>query len=545
MTDFLHNYPLVLLFVVISFGYFIGNIKIKGNGLGVAAVLFTGLAFGAMDSRFEIPNIVFQLGLSVFVYSVGLTSGPVFFQAYKENGLKDFIFAMAMLLFTGLMACGLWFMFDFSAATITGVYTGSTTNTAALAGVLEYLKSSGVEESTFSTLEKESVVGYTFSYPMGVLGGIMAIVLMEKVLKIDYEKELESLKTKFPLSNKLTSRSIKVTNPEMEGKNIRDMKMEHAFNVSFGRVFQKNKLNLVTWNTELEVGDGLIAVGEAEELDRLQNLLGERTTSPVVTDRTKYDSRRIFVSNPEVTGVTIASLNLDEKYDAIITRIRRGDVEMLATPDTVLELGDRIRFIARREDLESLSKLFGDSYQQVSRVNLFSFGLGIGLGLILGSIPLPLGGGAEFKLGFAGGPLLVGLILGATRRTGSIVWTMPYGSAITLQQIGLMLLLAAIGIGSGFAFRESLGFDKIWVFLAGTIMSLLTAIVIFLVGYKIRKMPFSLLTGMVANQPAILDFAMERTGNRVPMFGFSQIFPIALIMKIVIAQILFIVLNTP
>ncbi len=543
MLQFLETYPLVLLFVVISFGYFIGNIKIKGNGLGVAAVLFTGLAFGAMDPRFKIPDIIFQLGLSVFVYSVGLSSGPVFFKAYKKNGLKDFIFAMAMLIFTGIMACGLWYIFGFSAATITGVYTGSTTNTAALAGVLEYLKGSNLAETAYASLEKEAIVGYTFSYPMGVLGGIIAIVLMEKLLKIDYAQELSELKSKFPLSDKLTSRSIKISNSKVFGENIRDLKMKHSFNVTFGRVFHGDKMKLVTWNTELEEGDGLIAVGESEELDRLQNLLGQRAESPVISDKAKYDSRRIFVSNPKVTGVTIAALNLDEKYDAIITRIRRGDVEMIATPETVLELGDRIRFVARREDLEGLSGFFGDSYQQVSRVNLFSFGLGIGLGLVLGSIPIPLGGGAVFKLGFAGGPLLVGLILGATRRTGGIVWTMPYGSAITLQQIGLMLLLAAIGIGSGFSFRESLGFDKIWVFLAGTIMSLLTAVVIFLVGYKVRKMPFSLLTGMVANQPAILDFAMERTGNRIPMFGFSQIFPIALIMKIVIAQVLFIVLN--
>jgi len=485
MLDFLESHPLVLLFVVISFGYFIGNIKIKGNGLGVAAVLFTGLAFGALDSRFEIPDIVFQLGLSVFVYSVGLSSGPVFFKAYKENGLKDFIFAMTMLIFTGLIACGLWYMFGFSASTITGVYTGSTTNTAALAGLIEYLKQSNISEAAFSTLEKEAIIGYTFSYPMGVLGGIIAIVLMEKILKIDYAKELESLKSKFPLSDKLTSRSLKVTNPQVFGENIRDLKNKYGFNVSFGRAFQGKRMHLVTWNTVLEEGDGLIAVGESAELDKLQ------------------------------------------------------------TPDTVLELGDRIRFIARREDLAKLSAFFGDSYQQVSRVNLFSFGLGIGLGLIIGSIPIPLGSGAVFKLGFAGGPLLVGLVLGATRRTGKIVWTMPFGSAITLQQIGLMLLLASIGISSGFAFRESLGFDKIWVFLAGTIMSLLTAVVIFLVGYKIRKMPFSLLTGMVANQPAILDFAMERTGNRIPMFGFSQIFPIALIMKIVIAQVLYIFLSTP
>ena len=541
MKDYLVEYPLLLLFMVVSLGYLLGNIKIKGNGLGVAAVLFTGLAFGAIDPRFSIPPIVFQLGLSIFVYSVGLSSGPVFFKAYKENGARDFLFAMSMLFLTGLTAAFFWWLLDFSAATITGVYSGSTTNTAALAGVIEFINQSGV--SNAQGLEKEAVIGYTFSYPMGVLGGIFAIIVMEKLLKVDYQKELESLKDKFPLADKLTSATIRITNSEISGLNIRDLKQSYQLNVSFGRVFQGENMSLVTWSTKLQLGDGLIAVGEKKELDRLTEILGEPTISPTLSDSTKYDLRRIFVSNPEVTGLTIASLNLDEKFDAIITRIRRGDVEMVATRETVLELGDRIRFIARREDLESLSKLFGDSYQQSSKVNLFSFGLGIGLGLLIGSISIPLGSYGEFKLGYAGGPLIAGLILGALRRTGKIVWTMSYGSTITFQQMGLILLLASIGIGSGAAFIESMGMDKVWVFLAGTGVSLFTALATLFVGFKIMKMPFSLLIGMVANQPAILDFAMERTGNRIPMFGFSQIFPIALIMKIVIAQILFVVLS--
>jgi len=542
MLDYLADYPLLLLFVVVSLGYFLGNFKIKGSGLGVAAVLFTGLFFGSLDPRFQIPPIIFQLGLSIFVYSVGLSSGPVFFKAYKENGIRDFIFAISMLLFTGLMATFFWWIFDFSAASITGIYTGSTTNTAALAGVIEYINQ-GNEVAQAAALEKEMVIGYTFSYPMGVLGGIIAIVLMEKILKVDYSAELEALKGKYPLSDKLTSQTIKVESKEVFGLTIRDIKQDHKFNVAFGRIVRGDSMELVTWNTTLNEGDNLIAVGDKPELERLTTFLGSRVRLEKLNDKTKYDSRRIFVSNARMTGVSISSLNLDEKFDAIITRIRRGDVEMIATPGTVLELGDRIRFIARREDLKKLSALFGDSYQQSSKINLFSFGLGIGLGLLLGSVQIPLGPLGEFQLGYAGGPLIVGLILGALRRTGNIVWTMSYGSTITLQQMGLILLLASIGIGSGTAFADSLGWDKLWLFLVGTAISLLTAISILVVGYKIRKMPFSLLTGMVANQPAILDFAMDRTGNRIPLFGFSQMFPIALIMKIVIAQIMFIVLS--
>ncbi|NNL91224.1 MAG: hypothetical protein HKO66_03215, partial [Saprospiraceae bacterium] len=251
----------------------------------------------------------------------------------------------------------------------------------------------------------------------------------------------------------------------------------------------------------------------------------------------------IFVSNYNVVGKSIASLNINEKYHAVISRIRRGDTDMLATGDTILELGDRLRFIARRKDLKALSKFFGDSYKVSSKVNLFSFGLGIGLGLLLGTIDIPLGNQSSFQLGYAGGPLIVGLILGALRRTGPIVWTMPYSANITLQQIGLILLLAGIGVESGNTFISSLSNDAVWIFLASIIISMLTAIMIIVVGYKLIKLPFSLLIGIVSNQPAILDFATNRSKNSLPVVGYTMVFPIALIMKIVIAQIMFIFLS--
>jgi putative transport protein len=236
-------------------------------------------------------------------------------------------------------------------------------------------------------------------------------------------------------------------------------------------------------------------------------------------------------------------LNLDEKYNAVITRIRRGDVEMLAKGDTVLELGDRIRFMARRKDLKELSELFGDSYHQSSKINLFSFGIGMGLGLILGNITFDLGASFSFKLGYAGGPLIIGLILGGIRRTGKVLWTLPYGANVTLQQIGLILLLAALGVRSGSALVQSLSIDALWIVLASGIISVSTALTILFLGYKILKRPFGLLMGMVANQPAILDFGIEQANNRLPMYGFTLMFPIALILKILIAQILFIVLT--
>lgn len=542
MISALADNAILLLFIVASLGYLIGTIKIKGSSLGVAAVLFTGLAFGALDERLKIPEIVFILGLVIFVYSIGLSSGPAFFKSYKKNGIRDFIFIMSMLILSGLIAAALFTIFGFSSSLITGIYCGSTTNTPALAGVVDYI-TSNFHEGQNSQMTNEAVIGYSLSYPMGVLGSMLAIVLMEKVLRIDYGKEMKALRKEYPVESELSSNTVLVTNHKLHGRTLRDINSHFGWEVVFGRIIKNEVVSLANWDTILEVGDILMLVGNADEIAITVKDIGEETTSHLEYDRTQYDVRRIFVSNNQIIGKTLASLQLEKKYNAIITRIRRGDVDMLADGDTMLELGDRLRFIARRQDLSALSNFFGDSYRASSKVNLFSFGLGIGLGLILGSIEFSFGSWFTLKLGYAGGPLIVGLILGAMRRTGPVVWTLPYSSNVTLQQIGLILLLAGIGVNSGSSFISSLSLDSIWIIFAGITITMLTGISILFIGYKIVRLPFSLLLGMVANQPAILDFSLSKANNKIPEYGYTMMFPIASIMKIIIAQILFVVLT--
>jgi len=541
MNNLLSENSLLLLFLVASVGYLLGNIRIKGVSLGVAAVLFTGLVFGASNPDFKIPSIITNLGLVLFVYSIGLSSGPAFFASYKKNGIRDFLFLVIMLMFSGLIAAAMFFIFDLSAATITGAYAGSTTNTPALAGVIDYINNTyGAAGSEYNS---DAVIGYSFSYPMGVMGSIFVILLMEKLLKIDYKKEELSLRKEYPVGGFLSSATIEVTNPEIVNIQIRDLFKKYKWDIVFGRIYQNDQFALTNYNTVLNVGDIVMVVGNKIDLEEAVQDIGQRTNSHLEYDRTQFDVRRIFVSNPRVVGRTIASLRIDEKYNAIISRIRRGDVDMLASGKTVLELGDRLRFVARRNDLRSLSEYFGDSYKASSRINLFTFGLGIGLGLIIGAIEIPFGSDVTFKLGYAGGPLLVGLLFGALRRTGPVVWTLPYSANTTLQQIGLILLLAGIGVSSGHSFIESFSAEAIWVFVASVIISMVTAMSMIYIGYKVIKMPFSLLMGIVSNQPAIMDFACSRSGNQIPGFGYTMVFPIALIMKIVIAQVLFVVLT--
>lgn len=539
MNELMEQNPLLLLFTVASIGYFIGNIRIKGISLGVAAVLFTGLFMGAINPEFNIPTVVTNLGLVLFVYSIGLKSGPAFFQSYKKNGLRDFLFLVSMLVFSGVIAGALFFLMDISAAMITGAYAGSTTNTPALAAVIDYINNLQGENQN---LTSDAVIGYSFSYPMGVMGSIIVILFMEKFLKIDYEKEKKALRKEYPLDKHLSSITLQVTNPEICGIQLRDLIKKYKWEVVFGRISQNNIVNLSNYDTTFSLGDQLMVVGNEDELAKIKDDIGIVADIELDLDRTQFDVRRIFVSNPNVIGRTIASLQIDKKFNAVITRIRRGDSEMLVTGNTILELGDRLRFVARREDLYLLSDYFGDSYKASSKIDLFTFGIGIGLGLILGSIELSFGPTFSFSLGLAGGPLLVGLLLGALRRTGPIVWSLPYSSNTTLQQIGLILLLAGIGVSAGHSFIDSFSSEAIWVFIASIIISMITAMTIIFIGYKYIKLPFTLLMGLVSNQPAILDFATDRSDSMVPEIGYTMVFPIAMILKIVIAQVLLIIL---
>jgi len=505
MIALLAQYPLVLLFLVASLGYFFGSFKIRGYSLGVAAILFVGLIVGAIDPRLQIPDIILQLGLSIYVYSIGLSSGPAFFESYRRNGIRDFTFLVCMLLLSGAMAAGVFFAFDLSSATVAGLYCGSSTNTPALAGVLDLI-ANAYDGADASALTQQTVIGYSYSYPMGIMGGIIAIVIMEKLLKIDYRAEARKLRRIYAVGEVITSRTVEITNPEICDITLRNLRQQYSWLVNFGRVYQKGKVFLAHPDVMFEIGDTVMIVGSEEDLDVTTEILGKAVQSSLTYDRTVYDGKRIFLSNPELVGKTIASLNLREKYNAIVTRIRRGDIELLVNSETVLELGDRVRFMAERKDMKAISEYFGDSY---------------------------------LKSGYAGGPLIVGLILGALRRTGNVVWILPYSANVTLQQIGLILLLSVIGVRSGSAFIDSFSADAGLVFAGSVGISILTAMMMLFVGYKIVKIPFTVLMGMVSNQPAILDFAIERAGNRIPENGYTMIFPIALIMKILIAQLLF------
>jgi len=540
MLQVLINNPLLLLFVVAAIGYPLGQLKVHGSCLGVAAVLFVGLAVGSIHPDLKLPEIVYILGLGLFVYTIGLSSGPAFVASLRREGLRNNLLVIGMLFFASGLAVIAHRLLHLKASLTAGMFAGCLTNTPALASALETIKHTAPAQAVELMLA-EPVVGYSITYPVGVIGVVLAITIVQRLWHIDYTAEAKRMHTFGASSEPLLNCTISVTHAHISAT-IDQLSREQKWDVLFGRIKRRNHVFLSTPQTVLEPGDMVIAVGTEEELHRVAVFLGEQSSEHIGLDRSEYDYRRIFVSNTHVAGRAIGELKLQEKFGAVITRVRRGDVDFLPHEDMVLELGDRVRVLTRTREIGRVTSYFGDSYRAVSEVDIMTFSLGLALGLLLGTIPLPLPGGITIKLGFAGGPLIVALILGTVGRTGSMVWSLPYGANMTLRQIGLVFFLAGVGTRAGYSFFSTFSQGGgLTIFAAGAAITCLTALATLWVGHRLLKIPFSLLIGMVAGlqtQPAVLGYALEQTGNDLPNIGYASVYPVATIGKIVAVQLL-------
>ena len=538
MIELLQANPLLLLFIVVAVGYLLGQIRIGGNSMGVAAVLFVGLAFGALDPGLQMPQIVLDLGLVLFVYTIGLANGPGFFSKFRREGLREVLFIVGIMMLPALLLLGIHLALDLAPATTVGIFTGLSNNTPALASVLDLIGPGN------DTAASAAVVGFSVVYPLGVLGRMLVLAMVLRRWPVDFAAEAHRLRHQYPIARDLQYRTIDITKSEMMGRPLRQLRREHEWDVLFGRLYRGSEISLISNDTQFQPGDKIVIAGTAEAMDEVETAVGQRAAEVLQHDHAVYTSRRLFVSNPDIAGKPLSALNLREDHGAIVSHVRRGDVELLARGDTVLEWGDRIRVLAPREEIPQMVELFGDSYAQLSHVNLMTVGLGIAVGWLIGLIPITLPGGITFQLGLAGGPLLVALVLGALRRTGPILWKMPYSANLTLRQFGLILLLAAVGVRSGSAFLRAFTSGEGWlIFGLGLGLIVITTLLALWVGYKLLHIPFSLLLGMISPQPAVLDFAEDQAQNPLPGIGYTLMFPFAIIINVILAQVLLIVLQ--
>jgi putative transport protein len=426
-------------------------------------------------------------------------------------------------------------------AVAAGMFAGSFTNTPALASLIDYI-GSYAPAAAREQLLAEPVVGYSATYPIGVIGTMLAMVIVRRLWHIDYAREDQQLRAQGLITDRLRSRTIRVTRDAIVHQPLAALARAYHWDVVFGRVKRRQGLMLATGQTCFEIGDLVGIVGTAENLERVTQTLGEASTERLDIDRSELDYRRIFVSNPNVAGQRLRDLKLMERFGAVVTRIRRGDSDLLPHGDTVLELGDRVRVVTDPDHMDAVSAFFGDSYRALSEINVLTLSLGLLLGVLLGLIAIPLPGGVHLSLGYAGGPLLVALILGTRERTGPLVWSLPYSANLTLRQIGLILFLAGIGTRAGSAFLTTFTQGNgPMLLLAGGLATCTVVLATLWAGYRLLRIPMSILIGMLAGlqtHPALLGFASEQTNSEVPTIGYAAVYPVAIIAKIIIAQVL-------
>ena len=543
--------PLLLLFAVVALGYPISKIKVAGASFGIASILFAGIALGALvmapgldpTLKGEISKdmkLVYELGLAVFVYAMGLSISHSFWAAFSREGLrKNAVVFLVMLMSTAFVVL-LARVMGFNARYAAGLLTGSFTNMPALAGVIERVKASGA-----SPLElAQPTVASAIAYPIGVLVPMLVIFLSARVFRVNLQEEADSLKAYQAGHQKLEAWTLRVTRPEAEAMAKRDLCAAGGLRVVFGRVLRNADLLLPGPDFGLRLGDLVTVVGSPDDLAQVEALVGERSHVELDRDQSALDATRVFVSRWDVVGVPVGKLDLVNRFQAIITRVRRGDLWFVPDGDTVLELGDRVRVTTRRDNIEAIEEFFGDSYRAISEVSFLTFAMGLAAGLALGQLPIPLGQGIIFKLGFAGGPLAVALILGRFHRIGSLVWNFPYSANHTVRQFGLVLFAAGIGIISGEGFRAILARDAtvLPLFLGAALLVCFVAdSLTMVIGHKGFGIPLNVMFGILAGthtQPVVLGYANQHAGNDLPNVGFATVYPLATILKIVLAQVL-------
>jgi putative transport protein len=530
--------PLLVLVAVIAVGYPLGRVKVGGFSLGVAGVLFAGLGAGALHPAFKLPELIYQLGLVLFVYTVGLANGSTFVRSFRRRGLRDAGFVAAVLGVAAAVVFAVSRAVGLDGPTAAGLFAGSLTNTPALAAVLESLARSAGSTPSVAT---EPVVAYSVAYPLGVAGMLAAILAFQRLFRIDYTKEAARVHGEAAAARRLRSRTVEVTRPEACGV-VHELIRGHGWHVVFGRLRRGTSLALIDGSERLAIGDLVTVVGPPSELDVVEAALGRKSAERLQLDREEMDSRYVFVSSSAAAGVPLRELALPDRFGALVTRVRRGDVELVPTSATVLELGDHVRVLARRLDLDAVSRFFGDSHRALSEIDVLTFSLGLGLGLLAGMVGIPGPGGMTLRLGLAGGPLVVALVLGARQRTAGMLWTLPHNANQTLRHSGLILFLAGVGTRAGGPFFETVRqAEGLRLLAAGALVTLVVGAVTLGIGYRVLRLPMGLLTGLLAGvqtQPAVLAFAQEQSGDDLPSVGYASVYPVAMILKIVLAQVL-------
>ena len=534
----LHSQPL-LLFTIIGLGVLIGQIRFRGFELGVIAVLFVGLAFGAWHPEgtplLTIAPQVKELGLILFVYAMGLTCGPGFFSALRDRGLTQNAASLAAIaLGSGFcLAFGLWL--GLRDGQIAGVYCGALTSTPSLAATTQLLRELNPAATTDAT------VGYSLAYPGSVMVGLLLFQLLTSLrAKTFSDEKAQSLLTAAE-GRALTHTNFEITNPEITGKPLSQLNLQREFGITLSRVKHDGRVFIPTKDTTLALGDVVLAVGKQRDVAKAEPHFGRATTDNIVLQSDTIEFRRILVSRRDLIGKTVGSLELDRRFNAAITRLRRADIEFVPTPETRLEMGDRLRVVMPQEQVAATMTFFGDSVRDLAELDITAMTVGICLGVLIGMIPVPLPGGAMLTLGFAGGPLVTALVLGKLGRTGPFVWSIPFEANNALRHIGLLFFLAAVGVEAGSRFGGAFSGVGLKMLILGALTTFVTVSAVF--AFEILFAKTSITSAMgnasgVQTQPALLARGRQLSLSDETYVAYATVYASSMVAKIVASQLI-------
>ena len=515
---FLDGQPLLALFLVIGLGYAVGRISIAGFSLGIGAVLFVGLAVGAVAPKSTPPNLVGLLGLVLFLYGIGIQYGKDFFRGLASPlGIKaNILAAVAVVAGCGtavVAARAMGFGLDFAA----GMFAGSMTSTASLQAALD------------AAGNRNPATGYAIAYPFGVFGPILCCFLANKLFRP---------KINIPSPTRLVVAETRAGDRGLVGTSVSDLLNRAPEGAELVGI-RRGGMNVLPEPTLIFEADDILAVACLPEAVARLKL---DTTEAARSDRRHLDYVRVFVSKPAFVGMTLCALPMPANLRAQIMQVRRGDVDLLPRADLVIQYGDQLGIIVEPARRDDIARFFGDSIKAEADLSFISLGLGVAAGALIGLVPIPIPGLGSVKLGIAGGPLVIALILGYLGRLGPFNWYMPVVANVIMRNFGLTVFLASVGMSSGAPFVANVTGPGLGLLLAGVIVLLTVVVSVLVVGYFILRLSFDDLLGIVAGatgNPAILAYANQLAPTGRPDIGYAMIFPgVGTIVKVIAVQVM-------
>jgi putative transport protein len=528
-------------------GMALGSLKVRGIGLGTAGVLFAGIIVGHFGNPVDHQTLDFvkELGLILFVFTIGLQLGPGFFAALRQQGVKLNLLAAAIVIFGAVSAPLIGWFAGFDNAAVLGIFSGASTNTPSL----------GAATQTLSTLPDIApdrlslpALAYAVSYPTAIVGIIGTLLLIKQIFRINPGREAEDFIAKsFIKAEPLERRTLVITNPNLDGVRIDAIPGLIECGVTISRVRNSEATIPATDATVIRREDRLAVVGTRAGLAQFERVVGRSSDEDLVLAESDITFRRVVVTDRDVLGKTVGELNLDDRFGVAVTRVTRADLEMTAVPGLRLQFGDQLQIVGREEDLDKAAAAVGNSLKELSETHFIPFFIGIVLGIALGTMPIAFPGlPYPIRLGLAGGPLIVALILGRIGRIGRQVWHMPANTNLAFREFGIALFFAAVGLSAGAKFFATVfSATGLYWLLAGACVTILPLVLIGTFARAVWKLNFMDLSGLIAGSmtdPPALAFASNIAGSDAPTVAYATVYPLTTLLRILSAQVLTIVL---